>query len=232
MPQFNQNNDSIQASNKMLLLSSEAIYVFQYLALMGEPAQDYLGNILSQIGQNLNIYIPGYILGITDLSKVESVVGPLESLFIKISKTSEVGFFAYMLEQLSQIGSQKSFLCASLLLIIVLTKCCPHASLVNSAKKFIDYEAAKLSQFDEIYFDCQTNLSLLAYLKLSQLCHQASTKLNLIMTSSPKVLSLKILLSQTFGYLAEPPAIVGNDNVSFILKSTQLKFELMDKTLI
>ena len=50
MPQQSfQDRGSIQASNRMILLSAEAIYVFQYLALMREPAHDYLSNMLNYI---------------------------------------------------------------------------------------------------------------------------------------------------------------------------------------
>lgn len=46
----------------MLLLSEEAIYIFQYLALMREPAHDYLNNLLNHIASNLDTLVPSYIL--------------------------------------------------------------------------------------------------------------------------------------------------------------------------
>lgn len=84
MPQSFKDRSSIQASNKVLLLSPEAIYVFQYLALMNEPASDYLNNMLNFVHANLNTLVPGHVLGVGRQDE-----SPLSLLFAKISKTDQ-----------------------------------------------------------------------------------------------------------------------------------------------
>ena len=78
----------------MLILSPEAIYVFQYLALMREPAQDYLQSMLILVNSNLDSLVPSLVLGTTQNANQL----PLEFLFAKIAKTTEVNFFAAMLD--------------------------------------------------------------------------------------------------------------------------------------
>ena len=75
----------------MLLVSEEAIYVYEYLALMNEPAQDYLDNMLNYIQSNLNVYVPKCLLGLESLYQNRQC--PIESLFRKIllSKTGDHG---------------------------------------------------------------------------------------------------------------------------------------------
>ena len=79
----------------MLLLSDEAIYIFQYLALMGEPAHDYLNNMLNHIASNLDTLVPYYIL---ELNQQSHSKGDLSGLFQSIVKCGEVTFFAEMLD--------------------------------------------------------------------------------------------------------------------------------------
>ena len=87
-----------------------------------------------------------------------------------------------------------------LLLIIVMAKCQPNQHLMKSAIKFIEYETAKVAKGREIYFDCKNNLSLLAFLKLCHHCHKISLTLDKKFPDSAKLLSLQILLCQTYKY--------------------------------
>lgn len=64
MPQSFDQRDKRKAANQMLIASQEAIYVFQYLALMREPAQDYLTSIIDSVGERLDTFVPLLILGI------------------------------------------------------------------------------------------------------------------------------------------------------------------------
>ena len=66
LPQGFKSLSLMQASNSVLLLSEEAIYIFQYLALMRQPAHDYLNSILNYIKSSLNVFIPGILLELLD----------------------------------------------------------------------------------------------------------------------------------------------------------------------
>ena len=64
------NNAKPAARNyEMLLLSDEAIYVYQYMALEAKAskasqANDYLSEMLRYVADNLNTLVPQYILEI------------------------------------------------------------------------------------------------------------------------------------------------------------------------
>lgn len=46
----------------MILLSDEAIYVFEYLALMRQPAHDYLNSILNHVNSSIDVLVPAFLL--------------------------------------------------------------------------------------------------------------------------------------------------------------------------
>lgn len=62
LPQGFHTASLMQASHTVLLLSEEAIYIFQYLAMLKQPANDYLNSILNYIRSSLDVFIPGILL--------------------------------------------------------------------------------------------------------------------------------------------------------------------------
>ena len=97
LPQSFQNKTSIQVSNRMLLLSDEAIYIFEYLALMREPAHDYLSSVLNHIYSNVDSLVPAYVLELQEPCAQIS----LTALLQKIARSGHLGFLATMLRSLT-----------------------------------------------------------------------------------------------------------------------------------
>lgn len=133
---------------------------------MREPAQDYLQSMLILVNASLDSLVPTLVLGTKDADDKL----PLEALFTKIAQTSEVNFFASMLDQLVQTSKQSWFLCSVILFMMAVQSCGTNEKIMASAQRFITHEVSKLAGIDMALFDCSNNLCLLAFLKFCKLC--------------------------------------------------------------
>ena len=167
MPSSFKARSSIEATNQMLISSPEAIYVFQYLALMRQPVGDYLNNMLNLVFSHSDSLVPIHVLR----TQAKSSESALEVLFEKIGKSEEKDFLAAMLDQLNAVNQEGApFLSAVLLFILAIGKCSHVPSVATATGTFIFNQIQKLAAVENASFDCQSNLSLLAFLRLASLC--------------------------------------------------------------
>ena len=104
LPILGNNGKAMTRNYEMLLLSDEAIYVYQYMALeaissKADQANDYLSEMLRYVSDNLNSLVPQYILDIETSAQKSQLV----PLFTRIVQSKYTDFLEQMLLQLTNI---------------------------------------------------------------------------------------------------------------------------------
>lgn len=100
-------------------VTSDAIYFYQYMAMLMKPPGQYLDSLMKYIDQKLNSFVPKYLLEIKQVNQDDN----FDQLLLKMKQCGEIEY----LELLIEIGAQscleqRRFLCYLIFLVALCTQ--------------------------------------------------------------------------------------------------------------